>query len=474
MRVNALSRSLTFQARALPPVSSLRSGYILFMLAHVPAAIVMDQVPPLAGLHAFVTLGLGLKWALSGRQLERVAYASAYIVGAEVLWRMTNPNLPWEFGKYALVAVNLVALIRLRFILPPLLPFLYFAFLLPSAALTMMALSPVDIRKQLSFNLSGPLALFVACWFFSKVHMTPARVNRLLLSVVAPSLGIASIAFYGIVTSENIVFTTESNSALSGGFGPNQVSSALGLGALMAFWATLDGRASRPLRTALALVAVFLSAQSVLTFSRGGIYATIGAIAAATPFLLRDRGVRARFVTLVTAGIVVTYFYLLPKLDAFTQGNLVARFEETSVTHRDEIGWRDIRIWFDHPLFGVGPGMGSRLRSDHLAAHTELTRIVAEHGSLGAAAGLLLLGGGIANMRRLRHPRDRALVAALIAWSVLYMLGAAMRLAAPSLMFGLVFALWPSHPETLAAVNRLRAASARPPRAQTTSLKSPA
>lgn len=472
--MNTVASSLTFQAPALPPVSSLRSWYVLFILAHVPAAIVMDQNPSLAGFHALATLALGLKWALSGRQLERVAYVSAYIVGAEVMWRMTNSNLPWEFGKYALVLVNLVALVRLRLILPPLVPFLYFALLLPSAVLTMMALSPAETRNQLSFNLSGPLALFVAAWFFSKVHLTPARISRLLLSIIAPSLGIASIAFYGIATSQNLVFTTESNSALSGGFGPNQVSATLGLGALMAFWAALDARTSRPLRLSLALVAVFLSAQSVLTFSRGGIYATIGAIAVATPFLLRDRGMRGQFVTLVTAAVVVAYFVLLPRLDAFTQGNLVARFEETSLTHRDEIGWGDIRIWFNNPLFGAGPGMGRQLRSDHLAAHTELTRILAEHGSFGATAGLLLLVGGVTSVLRSRHPRDRALIAALITWSVLYMVGAAMRLAAPSLMFGLVFARWPSHPETLAAVARLRMSSGRSAHVRTTSIDSPA
>jgi hypothetical protein len=49
---------------------------------------------------------------------------------------------------------------------------------------------------------------------------------------MCPAVSIAALALFGILTNPDITFNTESNFATSGGFGPNQVSSMLGLGAL--------------------------------------------------------------------------------------------------------------------------------------------------------------------------------------------------------------------------------------------------
>src|SRR5262245_26184956 len=80
---------------------------ILFLAAHVPLALAMDRDPQrVATPHAWLTLAAGVWVALSGR-IDRVAVLVGYMVGAEVLWRMTDAQTPWEYAKYAAVVVML-------------------------------------------------------------------------------------------------------------------------------------------------------------------------------------------------------------------------------------------------------------------------------------------------------------------------------------------------------------------------------
>jgi len=138
---------------------------------------------------------------------------------------------------------------------------------------------------------------------------------------------------------------------------------------------------------------------------------------------------------------VVAHYVLLPGLDAFTEGTLSERFQDTDTTGRDSLVESDLRIWAAHPVLGVGPGQAKDYRALHgVAAHTEFTRLLAEHGSAGLGALLLLVVAAVQNTRRPDGPRERGLVAALLGWSFLYMVNSAMRLVAPSFVFGLSFA----------------------------------
>jgi O-antigen ligase len=416
---------------------------LMFLLAHVPLALVIRQFPVMGIVHALVVAALGLWWALPGRNLERVAYVGAYITGAEVLWRMTEVGLFWEFAKYAVAGIFLVALVRSRAFKPPVLPLLYFALLLPSTLQMFSKMGLDEARQQISFNLSGPLALLMSAWFFSKQRLTPVQFNRLFLALMGPVVGIAAVALFGIATGAEIRFNGESNAATSGGFAPNQVSAALGLAAMAAFLALTTRREDWRLRIFLFGSMVVFGAQSALTFSRGGLYCAFAGALGASLCLMQDS--RARMKVLLAAGLVflIAQFFILPKLDAFTGGALADRFEDTSPTNRDMLVEEDLEIWKRSPIFGVGPGGADAIRKEELffsAAHTEFTRLIAEHGIFGMAALVLLLAAGYRRVQRARTPTGKAVVVAFIIWTLLFMLVNAMRLVAPSLAYGLCFA----------------------------------
>jgi O-antigen ligase len=102
----------------------------------------------------------------------------------------------------------------------------------------------------------------------------------------------------------------------------------------------------------------------------------------------------------------------------------------------------ELRIWWEHPLLGVGPGRAAAERVGAMrgvAAHTEFTRLLAEHGLLGAAAMIVVISGLWKRFRLTRAPRFRALILALFTFSALYMITTGMRTVLPAFALGLAF-----------------------------------
>ena len=424
---------------ALPAGAILRRlvreyGVALFFAAHLLLALMLRQSQLVGQLHAYATLAAGLWLAVREQRLERVAFVVAYVVGAEVLWRMTGADIFWEFGKYAAATICLVAILRRRQWQGPTPMLVYFVILLPSTAMTVMNEEWSTAQQQISFSLSGPFALAVCAWFFFHLKLTRKQLRQLFAALIAPIIGVGIVALFGMLSNPDLNFGGGSNPGTSGGFGPNQVSGVLGLGVLTALLCALDERASRGLRVLMLLVMGYLAAQSALTFSRGGLFYATGSAVFASAYLIRDARSRLKFVLIAVLLFVVGNYVVLPRLDNLTDGALSARFQSIDPTHRDDILEDDLGAWIDNPIIGVGPG-----QREGRVAHTEFTRLLADHGSLGLLAIVLLLATGTRNLRRARTNKGRALAAAMMGWSCLFMLGYGMRLAAPSFAFGLTF-----------------------------------
>ncbi len=430
-----------------PKRMSARGSSVLaasfFIVAHVPLALLMREFSQVATMHAALVFVIGLSWALFGRKAQQVSYIGAYITGAEVLWRMSDARIPWEFGKYALVVILLAALLRLPRLKLPLNPFLYFLLLLPSIAMTIAYAAPDELRQQVSFNLSGPLALLISAWFFSQLQLATEQLYGLFIALLGPIVGIAAVALFAIVTAADLNFGSEANFLASGGFGPNQVSAVLGLGALLSFWYVIKEKLNWGVKVVMFGVTILLAAQSALTFSRGGLYNAAGAVILAALFLGKDARSRMKIMLSTALIVVVGYCFVGPQLDAFTGGTLLERFQDTSLTGRELIIQADLRIWLENPLWGVGPGQSAALHEmlfRDSAAHTEFSRLLSEHGLLGLAALLLLVAMAVQNLRRAPDARAKAMAASMIGWSFIFMFSVAMRLVVPSFIFALTFA----------------------------------
>jgi O-antigen ligase/polysaccharide polymerase Wzy-like membrane protein len=437
---SAASFATSASAGTARPDAALMRRVVLITAVHVPLGLLMHWVPVVATAHAALTTTVALFLALSAR-FDRVVYAAAYIAGSEVLWRMSHAAIFYESGKYAIILIFAIALLRLRPVCSRALPILYFLLLLPSIAIAPYDLLSDEARQQISFNLSGPAALAMSVFFLSQIRLDRREWLNIVIALVGPLAAIVTVAAYSTIVAPSVTFTTESNDVTSGGFGPNQVSLTLGLGALLAFFAGIEPGRRIVFRWTMLGIALAFATQSAMTFSRGGLYSAGAAIIAGAWYLQREPRARIRLLLAAGALSVMAVFVILPRLERLTGGKLGSRFESINTTGRDELAREDLRAFLAHPVGGLGPGGGYVSHARRDVAHTELTRLPAEHGLLGVGALLLLLVMALQGLKAARTVKERALVAALLTWSVTSMLHAGMRTVAPSLVFGLAFAI---------------------------------
>ena len=435
-RTNVGSTSLTF------PQSSLAS-VVLMLLLHVGLAFLFRNFRIAASIHALLVLLLGLWTALTADNLVKVVPYAAYITGAELLWRMTRAGVFWEYGKYALVILLSVALIKQKKPLKNLvLPLTYFVLLLPSIILTINALGFTERSAELiSFNLSGALATFVSIVFFSQVVLDQVALQTTVWAAVYPIIGILTLAVQSTLTASKIEFGGESVFVTSGGFGPNQVSAVLGLGALLLILYAIQPSKFKG-RTFALILALLLIVQSFLTFSRGGIYNLVVALGMAFVILMRKPSKIFRPFFVVFVLLVIVGLFVFPKLEALTSGAFSARFTDMDPVSRVNLAKADYDLFLANPVAGVGVGMSSYFRSGPvaIAPHTEYSRVLAEHGVLGILALSILVGMLIHAFFQTPNTMAQAWMVASAGWAAVEMSHAAMRIVAISFMLGLAFA----------------------------------
>lgn len=431
---------------------------IIFLLLHMPLALVMELVPLLSTAHAIIVLLYGLRAALMGRT-TKVIYSVAYIAAAEVLWRMSRAYILWEYGKYAMILVIFVAIVvewrkqgetpRIRNLSPVLL-LIAFA---PGIILTIMEVGLFESRDPLSFNLSGHLAIVMLALYLWGRTIDRYTAVRTLLAIMAPAVGITFLAVYYTVTGlENLTFVEASNWLTSGSYGPNQVANIMGFGALagaMLFVLIPQGRGARVF---VLLMTLMMLGQGVLTFSRGGIYSFILALAVFGFHLMNTPRARGRFLALFTLFTIILFAVVYPFLDDFTGGTLTQRFSDFDSTGRLEAAQADLEAFKDNPIIGVGVGQTVNYHQETMgftvSVHTEFTRMLAEHGLFGVFAIAIMIW--MLLNRYLSNPPglERAVAAAFSVWSISIMMHSAMRLAAIPLAFSLALVLWQLQQET--------------------------
>jgi hypothetical protein len=417
---------------------------LFLVLMHIPLAFLFREFQILSTVHAYITLAIGVFIALTAKDIRKIIPVVTYILGAEILWRMTNANIFWEFGKYSITFILILSFFRFRHLKRAFLPAFYFLLLIPSMVSTIDVFGISNrTRNAISFNLSGPLAASVCMIFFLQIKTNFKSFNAWLWSAVFPIVGIFSLAAYDTFTANEIQFVGESLYITSGGFGPNQVSAILGLGAMLLILIAIqkEGPGNRFWILSLAIV---LMTQAVLTFSRGGVLNVAIALPLALIHLLGSPSKLVKGILVFLFVLLIAIFFILPELEAFTGGALATRYSDFGTTGRMEMVQADIQLWQKYPLLGVGPGLSMYMRSvsPGLAAHTEYSRMLAEHGIPGIFSLAILAILALSTYFRAPNAYTRATVIALLAWAFLQMSHNAMRLVGPSVILGLAMVQW--------------------------------
>ena len=210
------------------------SLYYKLLVFHVFLAVVIFLFRPLATIYFLcITIFFSYKILMAPKKNKSfyVIMACAYIVGIEVLLRMNGGTFFYEAIKYLVIAFIMMGLISNSFSNQSLIYVLYILLLIPSifVAVTEMGFE-TDIRRAIAFNLSGPVCLGITAVFCYKRTITFKQIQNILLFFLLP---IVSMMVYLVLYTPNlqeVITGTGSNFETSGGFGPNQVATVLGIG----------------------------------------------------------------------------------------------------------------------------------------------------------------------------------------------------------------------------------------------------
>jgi len=275
----------------------------------------------------------------------------------------------------------------------------------------------------------------------NKVTFKKAELQRLFLAAFAPTVPWALTIFLNLQGAQ---FLAASNEQVTGGIGANQVSTTLSLGSMAAFFYIFLANKDARVRRLMIALSIGLFIASVMTFSRGGVWNTVGSILVAVFFLSRDRRRTSRIYGGLLALAALGYFVIFPYLNNFTNGALLGRFKSIDDTGRSILVEIDYQVFLDHPILGVGVGQSPIY---HLPVfgylkptHTEYSRLPAEHGILGVIIIAILLLVALLRIFSKRPPASKAISTSMSIWALLYFLHSATRTVAPSLTFGLAAA----------------------------------
>jgi len=122
----------------------------------------------------------------------------------------------------------------------------------------------------------------------------------------------------------------------------------------------------------------------------------------------------------------------------YANQDAAGRVKESQFTGREKILSTELEYFLENPVFGIGVAKGVELRKEStgnvILSHNEISRMLAEHGSFGIMALLILLFTPL--ILYLDNKDHIYLVCFLIFW-LLTINHAAMRLAAPAFVYAL-------------------------------------
>ena len=423
--------------------------YVQLLLLHIGIAFAVFLFRPSSTIFLLGGFGIFMVYILAkGNKNNEVLFAAAYFTGAEVFFRMTGGALFYETGKYAVIFFLLLGMFyrgtSLRSI-----PFWAYLFaLVPGIVFSAINLNyESNFRTAVIFNLSGPFCLGVAAIYMYFRKVSKEDLQRIFLVMLLPIVTTMVYLFLYTPNIRDALSGTQSNFQTSGGFGPNQVATILGLGMFVLITRLFTIR-DRFVNIIDLVLLFFMSYRAIVTFSRGGV---ITAGICAFFFLIflywtsstRNKARLLPKVAVIVVGLIFTWLFTSVQTTGlidyrYTNRDAAGRLKQDITTGRSELISSELEAFYQKPLTGIGVGKIKEFRFEQsgtlAATHNEVSRLLSEHGVLGLGALVLLFFTPLFYWFRQRH--NPYLIALFIFW-FLTINHSSMRLAAPAFIYGL-------------------------------------
>lgn len=380
--------------------------YLNLILFHAAIGFLVYLIPFVSKIYGFAILIVGAYYIIKKQNKNQEALiVAAYVVGSEIFLRMTGGNPLYEIAKYSVIVFVFIGMYYSGFAKTAVPYWIFLLLLVPGVVIATFVLNfETNMRTTIAFNISGPVCLGIASLYTYRRKISLDQMNSILLSMGLPIVACMVYLIFYTPDLQDVITSTQSNFSTSGGFGPNQVATFLGLGMFIFFSrAILESRTKFMLILNL-LIAVNMIFRGMITFSRGGMITGFLMIVLLLLFLYFKSNVKGRvklnyIVVFIAIAMAATWAYtslqtggLIDK--RYANQDAAGRVKKNQFSGREEVARTEIDMFLNNPIFGVGVAKGVEVRREEtgigVASHDEITRMLAEHGSLGLV-GLLIL-----------------------------------------------------------------------------------
>ncbi|MGB3776154.1 MAG: O-antigen ligase family protein [Leeuwenhoekiella sp.] len=385
----------------------------------------------------------------SGNRQNQALIAAAYMTGGEVIFRMTSTVIPWETGKYSVISFLLIGLFISGTSRKSVPYWGYLVLLLPGVIYAAATLDlGTDVRKAIAFNLSGPICLGIAALYCHDRRITKDQLHTVLWAMAMPTVAMTFYLFFYTPDTRDVLTSTASNFALSGGFGPNQVATVLGLGMFVLFVQLFINTRNKWIFIINLSLLMLMTYRAILTFSRGGV---LTALIISLAFLYSyfqgvsktKRTSIMAYLTMIAGAVLLVWFVTsirtMGLIDLrYANKDATGRIKENITTGRSELISSELAFFQENPIMGIGVGKTKEYREEKYgilaASHNEFSRLLSEHGLFGVAALILLFFVPLAY----RYTnRKNYLFLSFFGFWFLTINHSSMRIAAPAFLYAL-------------------------------------
>ena len=240
---------------------------------------------------------------------------------------------------------------------------------------------------------------------------------------------------------------TSSNTELSGGFGPNQVATILGLGMFIFFTRLIFDSKTKILFILNLIIAIYITYRGMITFSRGGMVTGFIMILVFLLYSYFNAKNKGKYKLNYLIGLIIIAMSFIWIYTSYQTNGLIdkryankdalGREKQDQFTGRAILAKEEINMFIENPVFGVGVAKTPELRdikSGLALTHDEITRTLSEHGAMGIVALLILFFTPL--FLFLDNKQNIYLLPFLIFW-FLTINHAAMRTASPAFIYAL-------------------------------------
>ena len=431
-------------------MKKIKLPYSYLLIIHALIALAVFVLPFLSKIYALLipVVGFYIVYVTKNKNNE-VLLVAAYMVGVEVFLRMTGGNFNNEFVKVNVILFMFLGIIYSNFSTNAFVYWFFLILLIPGILITSTnADFSMDIRKVLVFNLSGPVCLAICAIYMFKRRILFADLQNIVVLMGLPIVTTVVYLFLYNPSVKDVVIGTQSNFETSGGFGPNQVSTILGLGMFVFFTQLVLFSKSKKIMFLNGILLIFISYRGIVTFSRGGVITGVVMIIGLL-FLLyyysNAKGKSKFSLVFILTGLMAVGIWTYSSLQTsglinkrYANEDAAGRIKKDRLGGREEIMDSEFKLFIDNPILGVGAGMGKKMRKANLgievASHNEISRMLSEHGLFGIFGLLLLL---IIPLILYINNRQHLYFLSFYVFWLLTINHAAMRTAAPAFIYAL-------------------------------------